>query len=119
MSPGFLSDGWFNGDPKQMIKYGTYEKHRDAMKGLKYTDEQIAAFDAEWELGAPARKVSADAREKSRKHNEEEAAIAQRMREKAREEVLAERKKAEKEEVDEGDGDMEDDKPVKSGKKGK
>lgn len=47
MSTGYLKDGWFNGDPKMMIKNGTYEKHRDAMKGLKYSDEEISSFDAQ------------------------------------------------------------------------
>ena len=44
-TPGY-NDGWFNGNPVQMIEAGTYDKFRDRMKGLKYSNEQIASLDA-------------------------------------------------------------------------
>lgn len=45
------NDGWFNGNPNEQIRMGTYGKYRSALKG--FTAAQMEVFDARWEEVLP------------------------------------------------------------------
>ncbi len=52
LSFGF-DDGWCNGNPREMIKRGSYARYRGLLKG--FTEEQMEEFDALEKEAKPAR----------------------------------------------------------------